>query len=81
METTDTNKNIINGYYDLIKNLSPDSKLELIARLSDSMKSPITGKNGSWKHLYGAFISEKSAEELVDDIRRARTFSRNTESL
>jgi len=72
-------KNIIDGYLSLIKNLSPDAKLELISKISDSMKSSAKDKNGSWKHLFGAFVSDKTAEEMIREIRSARMFSRITE--
>lgn len=38
MKTADINKNLVDSYFMLLKNLSPDNKLELIACLSKSMK-------------------------------------------
>lgn len=38
MKTADINKNLVDSYFLLLKDLSPDNKLELIARLSKSMK-------------------------------------------
>jgi len=81
MKAADINLNIIDTYFGLLKNLSPDSKLELIARLSNSMKTSKETQNGSLQSLYGAFISEKSADELIDDIKTARTFNRKREEL
>lgn len=79
MSTTDLTINLIDNYFELLKNLSPDAKLELIAKLSSSMKTSKRTKNGSLKSLYGAFISKQSAEELIRDIKQARTFQRKTE--
>ena len=76
MKTSDLNINLINTYFGLLKNLSPDSKLELIAKLSNSMKTNSQAKNDSWQSLYGAFISKQSADELINDIKKARTFKR-----
>lgn len=76
MKTSDLNINLIDTYYGLLKNLSTDSKLELIARLSNSMKTSSQAENDSWQSLYGAFISKQSADELIDDIKNARTFKR-----
>ena len=76
MKTVDLNTNLIDSYFSVLKNLSPDSKLELIARLSKSMKSPKRVKAGSVQSLYGAFKSDLSADELVDEIKKARNFNR-----
>ena len=38
MKTADINTKLIDNYFSLLKDLSPDGKLELIARLSKSMK-------------------------------------------
>lgn len=40
MKSATLNTSLIDHYYALLKNLSPNNKLELIARLSKSMKSP-----------------------------------------
>lgn len=75
MKTADININLIESYLELLKNLSSDSKLELIARLSKSMKTTKKAKSDSLKSLYGAFISEQSADEMIDDIKSARRFN------
>ena len=76
MKATDQNINLIETYFGLLKNLSADSKLELIAKLSTSMKTTNRTKDDSLKSLYGAFISEKSADEIISDLKQARTFNR-----
>jgi len=81
MKTADVNINLIDSYFGLLKNLNSDTKLELIARLSDSMKSSKKTKDKALKSLYGAFISEQSADELIDDIKKARTFNRKRAEL
>lgn len=81
MKRGDMNAKIIDSYFGLLKNLSSDAKLELIARLSNSMKSSKKRKDNSLQSLYGTFISEKSAEELIDEIRQARTFNRKRAAL
>ena len=75
MKTADININLIESYLELLKNLSSDCKLELIARLSKSMKTTKKAKSDSLKSLYGAFISEQSADEMIDDIKSARRFN------
>ena len=76
MKATDLNINLIESYFGLLKNLSTDSKLELIAKLSNSMKTTKRTKDDSLKSLYGAFISKQSADEIINDIKQARTFKR-----
>lgn len=81
MNTGNVNVNLIESYLELLKNLSPDNKLELIARLSQSMKTRKSAKSGSLASLYGAFISEQSADELIADLKKARTFNRQRPEL
>ncbi len=79
MNSTDTNTTIIEGYLGLLDNLSPSSKLDLISRLSASVKSDLTEKNSSFQRAFGAFESDKSAEEIIEEIRSSRIFSRQIE--
>lgn len=79
METPDIN--LINNYFGLLNNLSPDSKLELISRLSQSLKSQEKPQEKSIKELFGAFQSAKSAETIIEEIKQSRTFTRQIEKL
>ena len=79
MKSSDFNLNLIKSYFDLLKNLSSNTKLELISKLLNSMKTSKPPKNGSIKSLYGAFISKQSADDLVREIKIARTFNRKSE--
>jgi len=76
MNTSDIDINLIESYFGLLKNLSPDSKLELIAKLSNSMKTTKHFKKENLSSLYGTFLSDKSADELIDEIKQARNFNR-----
>jgi tRNA A-37 threonylcarbamoyl transferase component Bud32 len=75
------NLHIINNYLGLLKSLPADSKLEIISKLSDSLKSTKRSTGRSLKSLYGAFRSEKSADQIISEIKEARTFNRKIESL
>ena len=77
----DININLIETYFGMLKNLSPDSKLELISKLFKSMKSEKVAKRNSLDSLYGAFISDQTADELIADIKKARTFNRKRAEL
>ncbi len=79
MNTADINTTIIDGYLQLLDNLSPGSKLDLISKLTASVKSDITNKKSSFKKAFGAFQSEKSADEIINEIRSSRTFTRQNE--
>ena len=76
-----SNFNLIKTYLDLLKNLSSESKLELISKLLKSMKNPKNSKKGSIKSLYGAFISKQSADDLIREIKQSRNFNRRAEQL
>ena len=81
METEDIDTTIIDGYLRLLDNLSPGNKLDLISRLTSSVKSDITNKKSSFKNAFGAFESEKSADEIISQIRSSRTFTRQIEEI
>lgn len=69
---------MVDSYYVLLRNLSPDNKLELIARLSKSMKTTKKAKDNSWKSLFGALILDQSADDFVAELKRDRKFSRKS---
>jgi hypothetical protein len=72
--------NLIDSYLGLLENLSPDNKLELISKLSDSLKSSKkpAEKNSdkSLDDLSGAFIFDKSINELIRELKENRNFNR-----
>ena len=82
MNTADLNTTLIDSYYTLLKSLSPNNKLELIARLSKSMKtSKKRDKEISLESLYGSWESDQTADELIAELKSARHFTRNREEL
>jgi hypothetical protein len=82
MKTTDINATLIDSYFSFLKDLSADSKLELISRLSKSMKtSRKTKKEISLDSLYGSWESEQSADEIIADLKSVRDFNRKREVL
>lgn len=80
MNTTVFNSKIVEGYFGLLDNLSPTNKLDLIAKLTASVKSDLKPKKSSFKKAFGAFESSKSAEEIIEEIRESRFFNRQIES-
>ena len=79
MKTIDINKTLIEGYLQLLNNLSPSNKLDLISKLTLSVKTDITDRKKSFYKSFGAWESKKSAEEIINDIRNSRTFNRQIE--
>lgn len=81
MKSIDINTTLIEGYLRLLNNLSPSSKLDLISKLTLSVKTDITDTRKSFYKAYGAWKSKKSADEIINDIRSSRTFNRQIEEL
>ncbi len=79
MKTIDINTTLIEGYLQLLDNLSPNNKLDLISKLTLSVKTDIADKKKSFYKAFGAWESKQSADEIINDIRNSRTFSRQTE--
>lgn len=81
MKATDLKFNLVDSYLGLLNSLSPDSKLELISKLSDSLKSSKKPTKKSLSDLYGAINSKKTADEIIADLKNSRNFNRKTEQL
>ncbi|NOX86278.1 MAG: hypothetical protein GXO86_09995 [Chlorobi bacterium] len=77
MKTTDLNSKFINNYFDLIKNLSLEQKLDIIEKLTKTIKGDIVRKTKTLKKAFGAWKSEKSADEIINELRNSRHFNRH----
>ncbi len=71
---TYTDRHIIDSYSGLFEGLSSINKLELIERLSKSLKTEIKTKEDKFYESFGAFGSDQSAEEIIADIKLNRKF-------
>jgi len=80
MRAAEINTKIVDGYVGLLGNLSTSNKLDLIAKLSASVKEDITTKKSSFKKAFGAFDSKKTAEDIIEEIRNSRISTRQIES-
>jgi hypothetical protein len=80
MKTSETNTSIVDGYIGLLDNLSPSNKLDIISKLTESVKTDLSKKRSSFKKSFGAFVSKKSAESIIKEIRDSRVFNRQIES-
>ena len=80
MKTGEINTTIVDGYVELLDNLSTNTKLDLISKLTASVKTNLTNKKTKFKKAFGAFDSKKTAEEIIEEIRNSRVSTRQTES-
>lgn len=80
MGTSEINTTIVDGYVGLFDNLSTSNELDLISKLTASVKTDLTNKKSSFKKSFGAFDSKKTAEEIIDEIRNSRVSTRQIES-
>lgn len=81
MKPADINTNLVDSYYMLLRNLSPNNKLELIARLSNSLKTTKAATDNSWKSLYGALVLDQSADKFIEELKEGRHFGRESVDL
>ncbi|MEM8568063.1 MAG: hypothetical protein AAGF85_16495 [Bacteroidota bacterium] len=76
------NIKIADNFVDMIKTLGDDVKLDIIAKikasLTQSEKKPV---DNSWKDLFGAFKSDQTAEEMINEIRSSRYTNRQIEDI
>jgi hypothetical protein len=80
MRTAEINNTLIDGYIGLLDNLSINDKLDLISKLTASVKTDLTTQKSSFEKSFGAFDSKNTAEEIIDDIRNSRSSTRQIES-
>ena len=71
---------LIDNYYGLLRSLSKENKLRLIARLSNSLIEEEVQNENVIDRFFGTFKSDKSAEEIIKEIRESRTFNREIET-
>jgi hypothetical protein len=69
-----TERHIVETYSGLFEGLSSLSKIELIESLSKSLKTDKTTKERKFYKSFGTFSSDKSAEEIIADIKSSRKF-------
>ena len=78
---SNANKIMVDDYYGLLRNLSKETKIKLIAKLSNSIIEDNTSENENVvDNFFGAFKSNKSAEEIIKEIRESRSFNHTIEA-
>ncbi|MDZ7691013.1 MAG: hypothetical protein U5K69_07725 [Balneolaceae bacterium] len=79
METADIDSRLVESYITLLKNMSTSNKLDLISRLTQSVKTDIDEAKSRIYESFGAWQGDEGADELINVIRESRTFNRNRE--
>ncbi|HLN73427.1 MAG: hypothetical protein ACM3O8_02045 [Methylococcaceae bacterium] len=77
---SNTSTALIENYFGLLNGLSKENKLRLIARLSNSVADEVVKNEDVVDKYFGAFKSDKSAEEIIKEIRESRNFNRSIEA-
>lgn len=81
MTTSAQHINLADYYFSFLKNLNAESKLDLISKLSQSLKNNVNVSETSLQALFGAYKSEETADEIIAELRASRVLNRNTEPL
>ena len=70
-----------NTYWEMLKDLSSDIKLELIAKLSASLlvRDDAADSSNWTSEFVGRWEDDKTTEEIIEDIRGARTLNRGVD--
>lgn len=69
-------KYIVTTYSNLFEGLNSISKIELLEKLTQSLKKDRRRKDSEFFKSFGAFGSEKSAEKITEEIKASRNFNR-----
>jgi len=75
----DINNTLIEGYLQMLENLSANNKLDLISKLSLTIKGNDKINNKIFFESFGAWDSSQSAENIINDIRKSRILKRKIE--
>ncbi len=70
---------LIDNYFRLLRGLSRENKIKLMAKLSGAIAEEVDTKENPEDKFFGAFKSNKSTEDMIDEIRNSRTFNRTIE--
>ncbi len=79
MNTKSTNNKLADNYFRYLKNLDTESKKRLIIRLTESIEEG--ERPDKLDQLFGAWKDSRSAEEIIDDIRKSRVNVKDIEDL
>jgi len=67
---------IVDNYLGLLKKLSPETKIELIEQLKKTLSQGLQVIDKSTFDAFGEWQSDKSADEIIEEIRAVRFTNR-----
>lgn len=71
---------ILEKYFGYLKNLDNKAKKSLIVKLTESMEIK-PKKEFDPKSIFGAWVDNRTSDEIIEDIRTSRVEKNNTEIL
>lgn len=71
---------MLDKYFRLFRNIDLASKKKLVSKLSDSIKAE-SEIHANVKNLSGSWIDDRSASEIIEDIRKSRINNTNQDLL
>jgi hypothetical protein len=81
MITSSKKGSVADYYFEFLKNLSSNSKIDLISKLTQSLKETKPVSEVSLQSLFGVFESPETADEIIEKLRSSRVFTRTIETL
>ncbi len=78
MSITDTI--LIDNYFGLLSKLSPEMKKKLIEQLKKTLDSGLKASDKTSLDAFGAWYSDKSADEIIQEIKESRFTNRQIET-
>lgn len=73
MKSADINATLIEGFLKLLGSLSLSNKLDLISKLTQSVKSDLSVNKKNSYEIFGMWRGDENAEDIINEIRRSRT--------
>jgi len=69
MEMIIENEDFLENYLGLLNSLSRESKIKLVETLNLEIENNTVSETGWIDKLYGSFISDKSTETIISELR------------
>lgn len=79
MKKADINTKLIDSYISLLKNMSAQNKLDLISKLTNTVKTDLEQEKTDFYEAFGGWDKNESADDLIETIKGSRTFNRTIE--
>ena len=73
--TSSKQGSIADFYFEFLENLNSNSKIELISKLTESLKDTKPCGEVSLQSLFGALESLETADEIIRKLRSSRVFT------